>query len=79
MSGGAKNRVLTDDAKYEESVNLVFIMILNILKKSTANFLCMFSSFFEPVIITDFHATEANSSLDLTTVKCSTSKMSMVR
>jgi hypothetical protein len=50
-------------------------MVFNILKKY---FLCTRSSLLESVIVTEFQATEAYSSLDLTKAKYSISRLSMV-
>jgi hypothetical protein len=57
-------------------------MVFHILKKSflvkAANFLCTRSSLLESVIVTEFQATEAFSSLDQTKAKYSISRLSMV-
>jgi hypothetical protein len=57
-------------------------MIFNTLKKSlwqrAANFLCMRRSLLESVIVTEFQATEAYSSLDLTKAENSISRLSEV-
>jgi hypothetical protein len=50
----------------------------NLLCQMAVNFLCMRSSILESVIVTEFQATEAYSSLDLTKAKYSISRLSIV-
>jgi hypothetical protein len=50
----------------------------NLLWQGAAIFLCMRSSLLESIIVTEFHATEARSSLDLASVDCLRWKRKMV-
>jgi hypothetical protein len=50
----------------------------NLMWQSAANFLCTRSSLLESVIVTEFQATEAYSSLDLTKAQNSMSRLSKV-
>jgi hypothetical protein len=50
----------------------------NLLRQVAANFLRMFSSLLEPVIVTQFQATKTYLSLDLTKAKYSISRLSRV-
>jgi hypothetical protein len=57
---------------------MVFLILKNIFWKRAANSLCTRSSLLESVIVTEFQATEAYSSLDLTKAKYSISRLYMV-